>query len=92
MCHCVVEHTGHHGYDPAWKETWLRLADENEETQNLKIYSMKDCPNHADKDKVLKRIDEFKSINKLFSMKSEKDDDMDDGDIRSGSHVCVPRR
>ena len=29
---------------------------------------MKDCPNHADKDNILKRIDEF---NKLFSMKFE---------------------
>ena len=35
---------------------------------------MKDCPNHADKDKILKRIDEIKSINKLFSLKSETDD------------------
>ena len=35
---------------------------------------MKDGPNHADKDETLKRIDEFKSINKLFSMKSDKDD------------------
>ena len=35
---------------------------------------MKDYPNHADKDKNLKRNDEFKSINKLFSMKSETDD------------------
>ena len=35
---------------------------------------MKDYPNHADKDKILKRIDEFKSNNKLFSMKSETDD------------------
>ena len=45
-----------------------------EETQNFKRYSVKDCPNLADKDKILKRIDEFKSINKLFSMKSETDD------------------
>ena len=29
VCQCVVEHTGHHGYNPAWKETWLRFADEN---------------------------------------------------------------
>ena len=36
---------------------------------------MKDCPNHADKDKIFKRIDEFESIDKLFfSMKSETDD------------------
>ena len=26
VCQCVVEHTGHHGFNPAWKEAWLRLA------------------------------------------------------------------
>ena len=35
---------------------------------------MKDCPYHANKDKILKRIKELKSIHKLFSMKSETDD------------------
>ena len=40
-----------------------------EETHNLKRYNVKNCPNHADKDKTLKRIDEFKSNKKLFSMK-----------------------
>ena len=35
---------------------------------------MKDYPNYADKDKILKGIDEIKSINKLFSMKSETND------------------
>ena len=40
----------------------------------MKRYSVKDCPNHADRDKTFKRIDEFESIDKLFSMKSETDD------------------
>ena len=35
---------------------------------------MKDCPKHANKDKIFKRIDEFKSINKQFSLNSETDD------------------
>ena len=76
MCQCVVEHNGHHGYNPAWKETWLRfpMKTDYETTQNLKRCSVKDCPNHADKDKILKRMDEFKTINKLFSMKSETND------------------
>ena len=52
----------------------LPMKTDYEETQNLKKYIEKDCPNHADKDKILKKIDEFKSINKLFSMKSETDD------------------
>ena len=52
----------------------LLMKTDYEETQNLKRYNVKDCPNHANKDKILKRINEIKSINKLFSMKSETDD------------------
>ena len=37
-------------------------------------YSVKDCPYHANKDKILKRTNELKSIHKMFSMKSETDD------------------
>ena len=22
VCQCFIEHTGHHGFNPAWKETW----------------------------------------------------------------------
>ena len=46
----------------------LPMKTDYEETQNLKRYSVKNCPNHADKDKILDRIDEFKSINQMFSM------------------------
>ena len=35
---------------------------------------MKDCPYHANKDKILKRINELKSIHKLFLMKFDTDD------------------
>ena len=52
----------------------LPMKTDNDETQNLKRYNVKDCPIYADKDKILKRIDEFKSNNELFSMKSETDD------------------
>ena len=52
----------------------LPTRTDYEETQNLKKYSVKDCPYHANKDKILKRINELKSIHKLFSMKSETDD------------------
>ena len=52
----------------------LPMTTDYEEPQNLKRYNVKDCPNHADEDEILKRIDEFKSIYKLFSMKSETDD------------------
>ena len=52
----------------------LPMKTNYEETQNLKRYNVKYCPNHADKNKILSKIDEFKSINKLFSMKSETDD------------------
>ena len=52
----------------------LPMSTDYKETQNLKKHSVKDCPYHANKDKILKRINEFKSFNKLFSMKSETDD------------------
>ena len=52
----------------------LPMRTDYEETQNLKKYNVKDCPYHANKDKILKRINELKSIHKLFSMKSETDD------------------
>ena len=52
----------------------LPMRTDYEETQNLKKYSVKDCPYHANKDKILKRINELKSIHKLFSMQSETDD------------------
>ena len=45
-----------------------------EETQNLKKYSVRDCPYHANKYKILKRINELKYIHKLLSMKSDTDD------------------
>ena len=52
----------------------LPMKTDYEETQNLKKYSVKDCPYHANKDKILKRINELKSIHKLFSMKSDMND------------------
>ena len=52
----------------------LPMKTDYDETQNFKRYCVKDCPNHADKDKILKRVDDFKSFKKLFSMKSETED------------------
>ena len=52
----------------------LPMRTDYEETQNLKRYSVKDCPYHANKIIILKRINEFKCIHKLFSKKSETDD------------------
>ena len=52
----------------------LPMKTDCEETQNLKKYSVKDCPYHANKEKNLKRINELKYIHKLFSMKSDTDD------------------
>ena len=40
----------------------LPMKTDYEETQNLKKYSVKDCPYHVNKDKILKRINEIKSI------------------------------
>ena len=52
----------------------LPMRTDSEETQNLEKFSVKDCPYHANKKKILKRINEIKSIHKLFSMKSDTDD------------------
>ena len=52
----------------------LPMRTDYEETQNLKKHNVKDYPYHANKDKILKRINELKSIHKVFSMKSETDD------------------
>ena len=52
----------------------LPMRTDYEETQNLKRYSVKDCPYHANTVIILKRIKEFKSIHKLFSIKYETDD------------------
>ena len=52
----------------------LPMRTDYEETQNLTKHTVKDCPYHANKDKILKRTNELKSIHKLFSLKSETDD------------------
>ena len=52
----------------------LPMKTDCEETQNLKKHSVKDCPYHANKDKILKRIKEIKPIHKMFSLKSDTDD------------------
>ena len=52
----------------------LPMRTDYEETQNSKRYSVKDCPYHANKDKIFKRIIELISIHKLFSLKSETND------------------
>ena len=67
----------------------LPTKTDYEETQKLRIYNVNDCPNHADNDTILKRIDEFKSIIKLFS-------ETDDGLSRllefSGTHLAIRSR
>ena len=62
-----IQRAKKHGYA-------LSMKTDYEETQNLKKYSVKDCPYHANKDKILTRIYELKSFQKLFPMKSETDD------------------
>ena len=52
----------------------LPMRTDYEETQNLKKVSVKGCPYHANEEKILKRINELKSIHKLFSMKPDTDD------------------
>ena len=54
----------------------LPMRTDYEETQNLRRHDVKDCPYHAKKDIIFKRINELKSIHKLFLMKSETNDDL----------------
>ena len=54
----------------------LPMRTDNEETQKIEEICMKDFPYRANKDKILKRINELKSLHKLFSLKSETDDDL----------------
>ena len=54
----------------------LPMRTDYEKTQNLKKHSVKDFPYHANKNKILKSINELKSTHKLFSMKSETDEDL----------------
>ena len=46
----------------------LSMRTDYEETQNLKKHSVKDCPYHANKDKILQTINELKSVHKLISI------------------------
>ena len=52
----------------------LPMRTDYEETQKFKKHSVKDCPYHANKNKILRKINEVKPIRKLFSLKSETDD------------------
>ena len=61
----------------------LPMRIEYEETPNLKKFHAKDCPFHADRILTLKRIIEVKSLNEMFSMRSETDDGLPE---RPSSH------
>ena len=34
---CIIEYTGHHGFKPAWKETWLRFVNEDRLSRDTKL-------------------------------------------------------
>ena len=76
MCECIVERSGHNGFNPAWKEIdyVLPMRSDYEEPPNVSKHHVKDCPFHADKDLVFKMNNELKSLDKMFSMRSETND------------------
>ena len=41
VCQCVIEHTGHHDFNPAWKETWLSFANEDRLSRDTKLEETK---------------------------------------------------
>ena len=52
----------------------LPLNTNFQSVENLKKFDVTKCPLHANQECILKRINNFKSSKKLFSMKSETDD------------------
>ena len=46
----------------------LPMRTDYEEPTNMKKCRVRDCHFHADKNLILKRINKFKSLNKMFSM------------------------
>ena len=49
----------------------LPMSNDYEETTNLKKFKVKACSFRADRNLILKRIVELKSVKKVFSMRSE---------------------
>ena len=54
----------------------LPIRTNYEETPNPKKHQVDDCPTHANKYLLLKKIIELKSVIKNFSMRSETDDSL----------------
>ena len=52
----------------------LPMRTDYEETLNLKKFYVKNCPFHADRNLILRKINDLKSLNNMFSMRSETDD------------------
>ena len=52
----------------------LPLSTKYQNVENFKRYKVSECPLDANQEGILKRINELKSLKKLFSMKSETDD------------------
>ena len=52
----------------------LTLNTEYQSLENLKRFRVTESPSHTNKKCILKRINETKSFEKLFSLKSETDD------------------
>ena len=52
----------------------LPMKTDYEETPNLKKFHLKDSPFHGDRNLILKKINELKFLNNMFSMRFETDD------------------
>ena len=76
MCECVVEHTGNIGDDSLWKAAWLCMASEHRisEFGELQEVLSNRVPITCQHKMILKRVNELKSFEKVFSLKSEIDD------------------
>ena len=54
----------------------LPMRTDYEETSNLKKFRVTGFPFHADRSLILKRVIELKSLNEMFSMRSETDNSL----------------
>ena len=54
----------------------LPLSTEYRSVENSKKYEVTECPSHANQECILKRISEVKFSKKLFSMKSETEEEL----------------
>ena len=78
MCECIVDYTGHTVSIQRGRKLGyaLPMRTDYDETTKLKKFRVKGFPFHADRNLILKRINELKSLNEMFPMRSKTDESL----------------